>query len=108
MTTRKRRNDRNHLIYLITCAVTDEQYIGVTVMKGAAKKKTLKQRWSGHVYKAEKLQEIWGLSAAIREHGSDNFSMDLLEVIRGKKDAFAREAYLINKYKTQLNTRKKQ
>jgi len=108
MSIRKRRNDRNHLIYLITCNVTDERYIGVTVMLKAAKIKTLKQRWSGHVYKALVAGEKWTLPKAIRKYGPENFTIEALDTVRGKKDAFAREAELINEWGTELNTRKKQ
>jgi len=54
---RKKRTDRNHIIYQITCEPTNECYIGVTVVKAGGKSKTLKQRWQGHIYKATILKE---------------------------------------------------
>ena len=108
MGTRKKRSDRNHLIYLITCVPTSKQYIGVTVMKGVAKKRTLNQRWKAHCYKALTLRENWALPKAIRKYGADNFTVEILETIRGKEAAFAAEAQLINELCTELNTRKKQ
>ncbi len=107
MRPRKKRSDRNHLIYMITCTSTSERYIGVTVMKKSAKWKTLYQRWGGHLYKALVLKEAWGLSAAIRKHGEENFCLEIIDVVRGKKAAFATEAALINSLKTELNTRRK-
>lgn len=106
--TRKKRNDRNHLIYMLTCEVTNERYIGVTVSKPGGKWKTLRQRWQSHAYKAFTLQEDWELSYAIRKYGEESFTIEILDVVRGKKDAFAREALLINHMETELNTRKKQ
>ena len=107
MSNRRKRSDRNHLIYMLTCEATNERYVGVTVMKKTAKWKTLRQRWQGHVYKAFVLGEEWGLSAAIRAYGEESFIMDIVDVVRGKKEAFATEAALINDLKTELNTRKK-
>lgn len=107
MSTRKKRNDRNHLIYMLTCDATQERYIGVTVMKPGGKWKTMRQRWSSHLYKAMRLEEDWGLPNAIREYGEESFYMEILDIVRGKKDAFAVEAELINNMKTELNTRKK-
>ena len=105
---RKKRSDRNHLVYVITCVPTNEQYIGVTVVKPAGKKKSLNQRWQGHLYKALVLRERWELPRAIRKYGQDSFTSSVLEVVRGKKAAFALEAALINALKTKLNTRIKQ
>lgn len=108
MAIRKKRGDRNHIIYMLTCDTTQERYIGVTVMNGPSKWKALKARWSGHVYKARVLKEDWGLSQAIREYGVEDFWMEVVDVVRGRKDAFAYEASLINEIGTELNTKRKQ
>ena len=108
MTKRKKRSDRNHLIYGITCETTGEQYIGVTVVKKSAQWKTLYERWQGHLYKAYVTQEQWELPTTIRKYGYEAFSLSILDVVRGKKAAFAAEAALINNSNTTLNTRKKQ
>jgi hypothetical protein len=92
---------------MITCNITNEEYIGVTVMKKTARKKTLHQRWRSHLYKAFVLEEEWGLPAAIRKHGEDSFTIGVLDVVRGKKAAFAAEAELINSMSPALNTRRK-
>jgi hypothetical protein len=91
---------------MITCNITNEYYIGVTVMKSrGGKTQTLRQRWVSHLYKAFVLEEEWGLPAAIRKYGKDSFHMLLLDVVRGKKSAFAMEAELINTMGAKLNTR---
>lgn len=105
--TRKKRKDRNHLIYLLTCEETNDQYIGVTVMKPGGKWKTLRARWHSHLYAAKSKNEKWGLSAAIRKYGEESFTLSILDAIRGKAAAFALEAALINEYQTSLNTRRK-
>lgn len=104
---RKRRNDRNHIIYVVECIPTGQQYIGLTVVKGIAKKRTLQQRWKAHCYKALILEESWALPKAIRKYGPDAFDIQTLDVIRGKANAYAYEAELINSMKPKLNTRKK-
>lgn len=90
---------------MLTCEYTNEQYIGVTVMKGTSQIKTLHQRWNGHVYKALVCEEDWALPRAIRQYGEDAFVMEVLKIVRGKKAAFAAESALINALKTKLNTR---
>lgn len=104
---RKRRSDRNHLIYKITCVTTGEHYIGVTVMKGPAKLRTLKQRWKAHQYKAFVLNEPWALPKAIRKYGVDAFDVEMMDIIRGKELAFAYEAEVINNTHPKLNTKKR-
>lgn len=104
---RKRRSDRNHLIYMITCVDSGDQYIGVTVAKGAAVKRTLKQRWQGHLYKAQVMRESWSLPRAIRKYGEDAFTIELVQKVRGKKEAFSAESQLINSLYPSLNTRRK-
>lgn len=104
---RKKRSDRNHLLYELYCVPAKQSYIGITVMKGVAKKRTLMQRWKAHQYKAYALGEDWALSKAIRKYGIDSFDVRILETIRGKAEAYAYEAQLINELKPKLNTRKK-
>ena len=104
---RKKRADRNHLIYKITCIVTGDHYIGVTVMKGPAKVRTLNQRWKAHQYKALTLKEQWTLPKAIRKYGVDNFELEIVDIIRGKAEAFAYEAEIINTTHPKLNTKKR-
>ena len=104
---RKKRTDRNHLIYKITCLPTLDEYIGVTVMNSSSVKKTLKTRFQQHIYKATIVAPDWSLSSAIREHGHDMFIIEPLEKCRGRIPSFKREAELINEYKPSLNTKRK-
>jgi hypothetical protein len=84
---------------------TGDFYIGVTVMLGKAWKKTMESRWKKHQYKALVLNEPWQFPAAIRKHGSSAFGLKVLEIVRGKYPAFAREAELINANRPTYNTR---
>jgi len=102
---RKRRTDRNQVIYYIRDTVTLEYYIGLTALsfKGNVRK-TLTRRMQKHMQRAMTENKDWGLSRALRERGADRFVFGTLEVIRGKRPAHARETELINTLQPALNT----
>ena len=102
---RKRRTDRNQVIYFIRDTVTLEYYIGLTALsfKGNVFK-TLRRRMQKHMQRALAENKDWGLSRALRERGADRFEFGKLEVIRGKRPAHARETELINTLQPALNT----
>lgn len=99
---RKKRTDRNHVIYRLTCGDTNETYIGLTVMRGRAILKTINTRFQQHCYRAEVQDKTWTLCEAIRTH--DNWFVEALEIVRGKKEAHARERQLIAELQPELNT----
>lgn len=103
--TRKRRSDRNHVIYLIENEVTGEQYIGVTVLsfKGNADL-TARRRALKHFQRAKTENKDWPLSKSIRKHGTDSFVYAVLEVVRGKSAAHARELEYIKTEQPKLNS----
>ena len=68
MSKRKKRSDRNHIIYQLTNTVTGEKYIGVTVVSGRAYLKSLRSRWIRHIYKAITLQAEYPISESIRQY----------------------------------------
>lgn len=104
-TRRKPRSDRNHIIYQIECKATGQAYIGVCIIRKAAKVKSLKQRWNEHVRAATVAMKDWNMSQAIRKHGPESFEKNILEIVRGKANAYAREAELINMHRPELNTK---
>jgi hypothetical protein len=103
-TQRKRRSDRNYLIYVITNQVTREQYLGLTVKNPGGVKKTLNRRIQKHVQRAMTENKMWTLCRSIREHGSDKFTYGFVEQVRGRKQAYVRERELIREYNPVLNT----
>lgn len=105
MTNRKKRTDRNHVIYVITNTTTSEEYIGLTAVsfKGNVRK-TLHRRMQKHLQRAMTENKNWGLSNALREYGPEVFTYSMLEVVRGKKPAHARETELIKLHDPALNT----
>lgn len=102
---RKRRTDRNHVIYVITNQVTGEQYIGLTVLGyGGSVKRTLHRRMQKHMQRALAENKVWSLSQSLREYGAASFMYGVLEVVRGKREAHSRETDLINTYRPAMNT----
>lgn len=101
---RKRRNDRNHLVYRLTCDTTGETYIGITVCKGRAYWKSLATRWQKHLYHAIIEKRPYALQKAIRKHGSDAWSYEIIEIVRGKSAAHEIERGLIAEETPELNT----
>lgn len=103
MMQRKRRQDTKHVVYVITNTVTNQQYIGITVC-GQKVKKALRVRMQKHIRRALTENKDWGLCASIREHGVDAFNYGIVEFVRGRKPAHARERELIREHNPELNT----
>ena len=105
MNSRKRRTDRNHILYYIQDTVTLEYYIGLTVLsfKGNVRK-TLNRRMQKHLQRALTENKDWGLSRALRERGAERFVFGTVEIVRGKRPAHSRETELINTLQPALNT----
>ena len=102
---RKRRTDRNQVIYYIQDVVTLDYYIGLTAMCFAGNvRKTLVRRMQKHMQRAMTENKNWGLSRALREQGAERFVFGVVEVVRGKRPAHARETELINTMQPALNT----
>jgi hypothetical protein len=103
--TRKRRTDRNQVIYFIQDKVTLEYYIGLTAVsfKGNVFR-TLRRRMQKHMQRALTENKDWGLSRALRDKGAESFVFGVIEVVRGKRPAHARETELINTLQPALNT----
>jgi hypothetical protein len=102
MKSRKKRSDRNHLIYSITHGKS--VYIGVTQVENRSVNKSLKRRWQKHVCRAKTENHTWKLYTEIRRYGAEAFTIELVEIVRGKSAAHKRERQLIEKYQPNLNT----
>lgn len=100
---RKKRTDVNHVIYVVTNVLTGEQYIGITAIRPNLKK-ALWVRMQKHVQRATAENKDWGLCKSIREYGAEAFTFGVLEIVRGKKPAHARELELVRMYNPSLNT----
>ena len=103
--TRKRRTDRNQVLYYIQDVVTQDTYVGLTAVCFAGNvRKTLTRRMQKHMQRALTENKNWGLSRALRECGAERFVFGVIEIVRGKRPAHARETELINTLRPALNT----
>jgi hypothetical protein len=102
---RKRRTDRNQVIYYIQDVVTLDYYIGLTALSFRGNVfRTLRRRMQKHMQRAMTENKNWGLSRALREQGAERFVFGVVEVVRGKRPAHVRETELINTMQPSLNT----
>jgi hypothetical protein len=102
---RKRRSDRNHVIYYVQNVVTHEFYIGLTALcYNGNVRKTLTRRMQKHLQRALTEDKNWSLSLALRTDGPVAFVFGPLEVVRGKAAAHALETQLIKEHNPALNT----
>ena len=99
---RKRRNDRNHVIYQLT-APNGDRYVGITFARGRAYKRSTAIRFRAHVRNANEYNYENLLSSSIRDHGAENFKKEILEIVRGKQNAHDRERELIAVFRPELN-----
>jgi hypothetical protein len=79
-------------------------YIGVTVVEKRNPQYSLKRRWQKHVSRALTEGKVWKLCSAIRRHGAEKFSVEIVETVRGKETAHKRERQLIRELRPNLNT----
>lgn len=103
MLKRKRRQDTKHVIYCITNTVTQEQYVGITVC-GQQVRRALKIRMQKHLRRALTESKDWGICCSLRKYGAETHIYGVLEIIRGRKPAHARERELIRQHQPKLNT----
>ena len=101
---RKKRSDRNHVLYLVSNVKTGDTYVGLTVAQGQAFLRSVKIRWQKHVSAAVNDGKDWAFSKALRSDPSDGWRYQVLEIVRGRKNAHQRERQLIAELGPSLNT----
>ena len=101
--TRKKRVDRNHIIYELR--VNGLNYIGVTAKTETTINKSVLARAAKHFYRAKRENKDWLLCAELRKLASkDEIEILVHEVIRGKAAAHKREVEIRRTVKPALNT----
>ena len=101
---RKRRNDRNYVLYQITVENTGDNYIGITVATGRAFLRSVKVRVQKHLSRAKCENKDWNFCQFIRKNPEAKLEYEILDVVRGRKAAYQRERELIAKLDPKLNT----
>jgi hypothetical protein len=101
---RKKRTDRNHIIYRIT--VGDACYIGVTANTAGSLKRSLWDRMSKHWYRRnEEGKNHWLLYRVLQTlTARTEADIEVLDVVRGKSAAHDVERELIRLHRPALNT----
>ena len=103
LTLRKKRADRNHIIYELV--VNGLNYIGVTAKTESTVNKSVLSRAAKHFYRAKKENKDWALCVALRElNDKSEIEVYVHEVIRGKAAAHKREVEIRRTVKPVLNT----
>lgn len=101
--TRKKREDRNHIIYEIRTA--QGSYIGVTAKTESTVLKSIRSRAAKHFYRAKTESKNWLLCQVLRSYNSkDEIDIRPLELVRGKAAAHKREVELRRELRPALNT----
>jgi hypothetical protein len=102
-TPRKKRVDRNHIIYELR--VNGLSYIGVTAKTETTVNKSVLARAAKHFYRAKKEDKAWALCHALRKlNDKSEIEVFVHEIIRGKAEAHRREVEIRRMLKPVLNT----
>ena len=96
---RKKRNDRNYILYQLT--VHEQTYIGLTVAIGRAFLRSVKVRVQKHLSRARVENKEWTVCVALKD--AEVIQYEVLEVVRGRKNAYQRERELIYTMEPTLN-----
>ena len=99
---RKKRSDRNHVLYRVVCTDTGDSYIGLTVAQGQAFVRSVKIRWQKHVSRAVRENKAWTMCQFLRANAEAEFRYEVLEIVRGRKPAHQRERELITELEPTL------
>lgn len=102
-TTRKKRSDRTHIVYMLV--VNGLRYVGVTAKTETTVLKSVRARAAKHFYRARTETKDWTLCSALRELASkEDIEIRVLELLRGKAIAHKREVELRRELRPELNT----
>ena len=102
-TPRKKRVDRNHIIYELR--VNGLNYIGVTAKTESTVNKSVLARAAKHYYRAKTEAKDWLLCTELRRlESKDEIEIIVHAVIRGKAEAHKEEVRIRRAVRPALNT----
>jgi len=101
---RKKRNDRNHIVYEIVNTENGKSYIGVTAAIGRRFNYSAKLRLQKHFSRARKENKNWALYNDMREYGQEVYELFIVKVIRGKAAAHQYETKQLQMFHYELNS----
>jgi hypothetical protein len=103
-TNRKKRTDRNHVIYELVNTITGASYLGITAAIGRRFNYSAVLRFQKHCSRARRENKGWKLYTDMREYGTDVYDVFVLDVVRGKKAAHQLEVKLLKEFQYELNS----
>lgn len=104
MTKRTARQDSNYIIYEAVCPATGASYIGLTRKGTVTPAKAVAERWRRHLSRARCEQRLWPLYVYLNSGGlTMSWSHRILEIVRGRALAYARERELVKSVRPELN-----
>ena len=100
---RKIRSDCNYIIY----EAVDEagmNYIGLTRKSESTVAKSVLERWRKHKSRARNENRLWALYVYLKTGGLElAWEHRVLEIVRGRKAAYAREREIVKELAPTLN-----
>ena len=101
---RKKRSDRNHVIYEIVNTLTGASYLGITAAIGRRFHYSAHLRFLKHQSRARKENKQWALYIDMRENDPSVYELFIVDVVRGKALAHQIETKLLKKFNYELNS----
>ena len=101
---RKGRAGRKHLVYRLTHPGTGGTYIGITAQQGRSADRSVRKRWTQHLWHARVAGREGPLADLIRARGDEPWLVQVVEVAPSKAAAHALEMALIKAESPSLNT----
>jgi hypothetical protein len=98
---RRKRCDRSYVVYELQ--VGRLTYIGITAKTRSTPLKSVWDRWQKHQSRCRNEQKAWPLYDAMRRFGVEAFEYRVVETMRGRSVAYAREREIIRERKPRLN-----
>ena len=101
---RKKRNDRNHVIYEIVNTLNGKSYLGITACIGRRVHYSALLRFQKHCSRAKREKKQWALYIDMRENDKSVYELFIVDVVRGKALAHQIETKLLKKFNYELNS----
>jgi hypothetical protein len=101
---RKKRNDRNHVLYEIVNTSNGKSYLGITAAIGRRFHYSAKLRLQKHFSRARKENKQWALYIDMRENDESVYELFIVDIVRGKALAHQIETQLLKEFQYELNS----
>ena len=100
-TKRTARKDSNFIIYVATH--NGQSYIGLTRKGTVSVAKAVKERWRKHISRARNEDRDWELYRYIKSGNWTDWTHTVIDVVRGRAEAYAYERELVKMIEPELN-----